>query len=45
VKILIAIAAGWIVFYAADMVLFGSHYSEGLGRLATAFLNNLGIFF
>jgi hypothetical protein len=44
-KILIAGAAGWIVFYAVDLVLFDGRLVAGLPQLAIAILNGFGFYF
>jgi hypothetical protein len=44
-KILIAVAAGWIAFYLADTALYGGYYAQGLGRLITALSQSLGFNF
>ena len=44
-KIALAVAAGWIAFYLADMALYGGHYAQGLGRLVTALSQSLGFNF
>jgi len=44
-KILIGGAAGWIVFYAVDLVLFNGRLVAGVPQLATAILNGFGFYF
>jgi hypothetical protein len=35
-KISVALAAGWIAFYAADFALYGGYYAQGSGHLLQA---------
>jgi hypothetical protein len=40
-KLLVALAAGWIAFVAADMIIYGSIHTDAVGQLMGTLIGNV----